>query len=655
MRCNKKRISAALAVCTAAATVVGGFPALAAAPAVSVDESVYVNLDYYGVVKDTSIVKGCDLNGNQSFIDYGAYDKVMNMSNHAQPKLEGDHVAWELESGDGRFYYECKPKNLPDLLPWTIDVSYSLNGAPKKADELAGAAGLVQVDIQVTPNSGAKEYYRNNMCLVAAAMVDLEDVNSFRADGAQMQAVGSRKVALFMAMPGEDTAFSYQIGTDSFESPGTVFLMVPVTMAQLDEVANLKEAKERIEDASDAFNDSLDIVLSSLQALPTGLEQTKNALQTLDQAREMLHESSEGLYQRMDKLHSSLAGVSNTLRKLASKLDDGEGSDLEHISDRLVSSSDSMTGAAKAVSTVNKSLTLLKTSLSSYSTVYNGSLPDEEKKPLLVKYADEVNRNVRLLETNLKKLEASGYTGDMQDQAEQLGALAGTINSGFGGLGDDGDFGAAANIADGVKEPLNDAINQVGQMSGTLTGMSAAGSGVVDEIYDLLDTINASGVVSSTRRVVSATAVSLEQVRNTSTYVESVMKDVEEVLNNGAKELTEGLTTTIDTSINGLNQTGQIRDQKNIIKETIQNEWDRLEDDLGILNIDTQAEKISFTSEKNPVPDSIQIILRTDEISLDDDEGVMEDLETSAQNEGVWHRVTQIFVKIGNAAKSLFE
>ena len=43
----------------------------AAAPKVSVDETVYSNLDYYGVGKELSIVKGVSLNGYTGFSDYG--------------------------------------------------------------------------------------------------------------------------------------------------------------------------------------------------------------------------------------------------------------------------------------------------------------------------------------------------------------------------------------------------------------------------------------------------------------------------------------------------------------------------------------------------------------------------------------------------------
>ena len=68
----------------------------AAAPAVGVDESVYVNLDYYGKVDEVNIVKGCVLNGNTQIVDYGDYKDVVNMSNSATPTQRSlpEQAAW---------------------------------------------------------------------------------------------------------------------------------------------------------------------------------------------------------------------------------------------------------------------------------------------------------------------------------------------------------------------------------------------------------------------------------------------------------------------------------------------------------------------------------------------------------------------------------
>ena len=50
--------------------------AQAAEPTVETDESVYINMDYYGAPTNTRIVKGVSLNGHTEFTDFGSYADV---------------------------------------------------------------------------------------------------------------------------------------------------------------------------------------------------------------------------------------------------------------------------------------------------------------------------------------------------------------------------------------------------------------------------------------------------------------------------------------------------------------------------------------------------------------------------------------------------
>lgn len=72
------------------------------------------------------------------------------------------------------------PKNSVDL-PWTFDVSYKLNGVEADASKLAGASGLVEVNVKATPNEKAKAYYKNNMVLTVLVPVDMEKCYSVDA------------------------------------------------------------------------------------------------------------------------------------------------------------------------------------------------------------------------------------------------------------------------------------------------------------------------------------------------------------------------------------------------------------------------------------------------------------------------------------------
>ncbi len=174
---------------------------------------MYVNLDYYGTATQINVVKGCTTNGLTEYTDYGTYDKVVNMTDDTAPEIGDGTVTWKLPEKNSRFYYQCTmPKNSVDL-PWTFDVSYKLNGVEADASKLAGASGLVEVNVKATPNEEAKAYYKNNMVLTVLVPVDMEKCYSVDAPGAQVQSVGSYQAAMFAALPGEDGDFTVRVGT----------------------------------------------------------------------------------------------------------------------------------------------------------------------------------------------------------------------------------------------------------------------------------------------------------------------------------------------------------------------------------------------------------------------------------------------------------
>ena len=57
------------------------------APVINYDETMYVNMDYYGKNLNTSVVKAYDLNGTNEIVDFGNYKKVVNMSDLSEPEI----------------------------------------------------------------------------------------------------------------------------------------------------------------------------------------------------------------------------------------------------------------------------------------------------------------------------------------------------------------------------------------------------------------------------------------------------------------------------------------------------------------------------------------------------------------------------------------
>ena len=280
-----------------------------------VDESYYGTLDYYGGLTDGSVVKSYRLNGNTDLADIGSYTEVNNLTDRTEPEIEGDHVYFHLP-GDGlkSFYFEGKTDKPYREMPFLISISYKMNGAACDAEDMAGQTGLAEITLDVKPNPAASAYQRNNFALEAATILKDSDLISIEAPGGQLQKVGDLSTALYLVLPGETRSFTLRIGSENFSFPGFTFLCQPATLAQLDQIAELKEAKEELEGAARDMSDSLDVILDSLEGMDGDLARTADGLDQLNRARGTISAGKGRVYTQADRTLADLTDLAEVLK-----------------------------------------------------------------------------------------------------------------------------------------------------------------------------------------------------------------------------------------------------------------------------------------------------------------------------------------------------
>ena len=280
-----------------------------------VDESYYGTLDYYGGLTDGSVVKSYRLNGNTDLADIGSYTEVNNLTDRTEPEIEGDHVYFHLP-GDGlkSFYFEGKTDKPYREMPFLISISYKMNGAACDAEDMAGQTGLAEITLDVKPNPAASAYQRNNFALEAATILKDSDLISIEAPGGQLQKVGDLSTALYLVLPGETRSFTLRIGSEDFSFPGFTFLCQPATLAQLDQIAELKEAKEELEGAARDMSDSLDVILDSLEGMDGDLARTADGLDQLNRARGTISAGKGRVYTQADRTLADLTDLAEVLK-----------------------------------------------------------------------------------------------------------------------------------------------------------------------------------------------------------------------------------------------------------------------------------------------------------------------------------------------------
>ncbi len=710
-----KTIHRVLAGCLAAVIMVPAVStaAKAAEPGVSMDEAVYVNLDYYGKPEKVNVVKGCDLNGKNQFTDYGSYDGVTNMSNDAKPAVTGDSVSWNLPENTGRFYYECTPKSNAVTLPWDFDVSYKLNGVPFDAKKLAGASGTVEINIKAVPNKSADDYYKNNMLLMVGTYVKLKDTLSVEAPGAQLQSLGDYKAVLFSGLPGEEESFTVRIGTKSFESAGMVMMMVPGTLEQFNDIKDLKEDKDTIKDSMDAVSLSTNQILGTLESMSGGLSQTKAGLSALDGARGTISSSKGTVYANADKALADLSSITTQTAAVIPHLQNGEqlvqdvNTDMNAMNQTISAAGSDAISLSSAIERVRLDVSDLRDVLDNVDDLSGdrANLTQSLKTDLGTAQADLKALQPYIAQLNANSAQLTKDNAGLTQVLEYLSAV-----SGSGSAGTATDQAMAAIIKQTA--PVLASLTKVMQSSNTIAGALGQISGQSDELFKtgnetvsvadsyfdaledggetadelLKDTNHIGSAMESTLGNAQKLIGNLTALNNTAnqykdgavgalkdteelarrltnglvstqaflTSLETIMKTSGEKLDDGTRKSLNGLIDVLQKSLDGLGATSTIKNANNTIHDTVNNEINKFENKNNFLNLDAQAKPVSFTSVRNASPSSIQIVLRTEEITKDEGNAGTADLEKAEDSTSVLDRMRNVFVKLWNAIASVF-
>lgn len=305
--------------------VLGSIPAAAIGDGVTAtyDEAYYAMTDYYGNLTDGSVVKSYRTNGIATLTDYGDYDEIINLTDGTMPARNGGMTTFRLDEKTlpGTFYFEGKTTKPFQQLPWTISMSYTLNGVPTKAEDLAGQAGVVEIHLDIVPNERASEYARNNYTLEAMTIFNQDDILSLEAPGAQVQLIGNLRAVLFLGLPGEECHYTIRVGSEDFAFGGMTFLMVPATLSQLEEIAKLSERKDDLEDNYNKLSGSIDSLLDAMTAMTGSLNASANGLEQLNKARGIFSDGKGVIYSGTDALREDLSNLADVLEPVEGQIE----------------------------------------------------------------------------------------------------------------------------------------------------------------------------------------------------------------------------------------------------------------------------------------------------------------------------------------------
>ena len=301
--------------CLTTNILVAPMTAYAGQATADVDETLYLNLDYYGNISDANVVKGINFNGTSSYTDFGDYLKITNMSDEQKPEIKNGSVTFE-KNKNGKFFFQGELK--PDKIkaPWTFDITYKLNGVVTDADQIAGASGLVEMDIDCMPNKSVSKYMQDNMMLFVAIPVDIQKCYSVDAPESQTMTLGQYTGIVFTALPGQEGHFQVRLGTDKFESVGAIFAMTPGTVGALNKIKDIKDIKDDFRDDTNAMLDDFDNVLDDVTDVSAQLKITNQILEQLQSGKNKIHGNAQVIFDGNDVAIQDLRDLNGTLAPL---------------------------------------------------------------------------------------------------------------------------------------------------------------------------------------------------------------------------------------------------------------------------------------------------------------------------------------------------
>lgn len=297
-------------------------------PAASVKktETVYVNLDKSGAKKSIKVSDWLHVPQGSVYVDdITNLSSIVNVKDDSKPQVQGQNLRWHLGTTD--LYYQG---DYNGKLPLEFNISYSLNGQPISASEIAGKSGKVKITIKMknvdaypVKVNGVNMTMYNPMLVVGGISLSEMKFQNISVENGRVVGNGNTQYAVLAGFPGineslglselssdpnaeykfNDT-FVISADVNNFEIGNFMFSAIPI--------ASLDIGLNNISDSVNSLRDNL----QKLQNVQKSLQQidASKLLNTLSSNPDKLNNLSS-LVSQASNLYSENAALINVLNK----------------------------------------------------------------------------------------------------------------------------------------------------------------------------------------------------------------------------------------------------------------------------------------------------------------------------------------------------
>jgi X-X-X-Leu-X-X-Gly heptad repeat protein len=561
------------------------------------EEVVYANLTPAGDTKEIYVVSVLHNTAAGLVADFGNFTSVSNLTDTAPVTLTEDQVLASVPQGD--FYYQGTLESA--ALPWTIDVSYALDGAELPAEALAGTDGHVTIRIRTDRNTDIDPVYFDNYLLQVSLTLDTSRCKSITASGGTLANAGVNKLVTFTVMPGKAGDLVIETDASDFSMSGIEFSAVPLSM-KLDppDTSAMKADLKKLSDAVAELNDGIAQLESGSLELKSGAEDLSSGSSSVAAGLRDLSGNAAELYGGSAQIKEALNAIVAAMSAPGGSLDLGS---LQQLPDGLLQLAAGLDG-------MSSGLTELKTGFAASYGALKAAI-------------------LEIPGAAVSDAEWGRLYQDNPDKKDLLDRLAAYYAS---GLKTKATYENVRPLFDAMEPSLDELTASVGQMSGSLKETAAQIKGALesDEAFSQLSQLS-SGLQALSEKyggfhdgLVQFTAGVAELNKNYGSLDAGISG-----LADGAGELSDGLIETSD----GVTE---LNDGVSDLPEKTDEEIQKLMDDYD----KSDVTPVSFASAKNANTLSVQFVIKTDKIEKPDAPAPAAEPEAPVT---IWTRIADLF------------
>ncbi|MDQ0233464.1 YhgE/Pip domain-containing protein [Metabacillus malikii] len=562
----------------------------------SKDEVVYATLHANGELDNIYVVNNLEVKKAGTILDYGNYDSLKNLTDLSTLEQQGEAV--QIDAPKGKFYYQGNMDEKNDL-PWDISISYLLDGKEIAPEDLAGKDGHFQIKITTTKNENANQIFYENYLLQISLTLDSERFLNIHAQDGMIANAGKNKQVTFTVMPETEKELSLKADVANFEFQGIEIAAVPsstpIDAPNIDEMtkemSTLTKAISEVNNGVGKLKTGVGDLNTGVVTLRDGSTQYKNGLNEISGASAEIVTASQSI-------NKGLTDISNNLKNS----DEINISELQNLPKGLTQIADGLTETVNGLSALRKNYTTALNALDkAMKAIPEYEISEEELTGLYQSGADKAVLD-KLTATYKAALTAKGtYT---------------KVNEGF----------------QAVDTTLKELSVPLTEMATSLTSISS-GLSTSLESMDITESLTAlqegmTTLSTNYEKFHTGLVSYTEGVGQLSTSYQELHAGINE-LAGGTGELAKGVSELHDGTNELYTETSNLPDQ-------MQEEIDAMLDDFD----KSDFEAVSFVSPNNENVNSVQFVIKTESIKLEE----QETKEVKEEKEkGFWTRLFDLF------------